>query len=109
MCRIPFLSVAEHGAEDCEDLPGHGDDCDLWLLAGSDEALMEGLEDGIGSAGGEGGHVDDPSHFGTTAPDAALPAEHAGVVVVGGEADQGGDLAAGYGADLRGRGRAGYG
>src|SRR5882757_5797724 len=98
---IPGLVVSEHGAEDGHDLSSHSDEGDLWLLAVGNEALVEGLEDGIGAAGGERCHVDHPAQSMPAAPDDAATFKGAGVEVVGRQTSERCNLASRGLPDLR--------
>src|SRR5215470_5577269 len=94
--RIPGLLAGDHCDQDVHEFAQAGDEGDLLELAVGDEAIVVGLEDGVVLGGGtEHGHVEDAAQLLASAGDAAGAGVLAAVVVVGGDADEGGDLGAG--------------
>lgn len=90
----------------------------LGQLAGGNQSLVEGLDDGVTAAGGECGHVQHAADVEGPALDVSLALAGAGVACHRGDAHQGGDLApveppergqfgdqrgAGHGTDAAGR------
>src|SRR5258708_32779413 len=92
---LPFSAAVEHGIEGDDELSHDRDDGDLGLLAGSAEALLEGLEVGVPDGGGLSGHEEDASTIAAAAADTAQAAHFAAVGGVGHGADEGGALAGG--------------
>src|SRR3954467_12608865 len=89
---LPWFLVSQDGVEDGEELAGDGDEGDHFGLAGGAEAIAEGLEDGVVTAGdercGEQGAADPFA----AAADHALALPLAGLAGVGGKACEAGDL-----------------
>jgi hypothetical protein len=71
--------------------------------------LVEGLEDGVEAGGDEGGHVEGGAGGGPAVGDVSLASTGAAVVVVGGDAGEGGGLAALQGAEFGQDGQEGAG
>src|SRR6187402_1312859 len=90
----PWLLVSKDSVEDCEELPGGCDESDQLGLSGCDEAVAEGLEVGVAARGDHGAEEEGGAHVGPAAADEALALPFAGLAGPGGEADEGGDLAA---------------
>ncbi len=81
--------------EEAEEFSGGGEEGDFGGFAGLAEALVEGGQRGVGTDDGEGGQVEGTTDSGATAADVAVAGARAAVVVVGSEAREGADLAAG--------------
>src|SRR5262249_25087682 len=94
--RLPCSTIAEHSVEGCDHFSHDGDDDDLGFFVGGGEAFVEGFEGGTVTACAEGGHVEDVTDRHPTTVDAAVSLELAAVEVIGGEADEGGDLFAAH-------------
>src|SRR6476620_839033 len=94
--RLPGSIVAQHSVECCDHLSHHGDDDNFGLFVASGEAIMEGFECGVVSAGTEGGHVENVTDLHSATIDTAMSLELAAVEVVGGKPDECGDLLAAH-------------
>jgi hypothetical protein len=93
--------VAHHCREDGEELPDAGDDGDLLLFAGGDEALVEGSNERVVAGRRDRSHVQDRAYVGSPASDRALTFESTAVPVERGDADESRDLLAIEPAELR--------
>ena len=76
---LPGSAVAKHGIQRSDHLTHDRDDDDLRLFAGDGEAIVEGFEDGVVTAGAESSHVEDVSDRHAAAVDAAMSPELATV------------------------------
>src|SRR3954449_11800491 len=101
---LPASAVAQHRVQHGDHLTHDGDKDDLGLLAGSGEAVVEGFEGGVVTAGVEVGYVEDVSDRQASAVDASMSPELAAVEVVWRETDEGGDLFAAHATELRQQG-----
>src|SRR6187200_2297605 len=97
---LPWFAVSQDGVEDDEELSHAGDQGLLAGFSGGAELVVMGGDDRVGAAGDQGGHVEGGAHGGSAAGDGAAAAHAAAVAVDRGDADQGGDLAAGQVAEL---------
>jgi hypothetical protein len=75
----PWLFVSEDGVEDGEEFAGRSDGDEHFGLAGVDEALAEGLEDGVVTAGGEACEKEGRAHRFAAAGDHGLTLPLAGL------------------------------
>src|SRR4051812_49460614 len=89
---LPWFLVSQDGVEDGEELAGDGDEGDHLGLAGGAEAIAEGLEDGVVTAGDEGCEEQGAAHALAAAADHALALPLAGLAGVGGKGGGGGGL-----------------
>jgi hypothetical protein len=89
-----------------EKLAHDGDEGDLVGFAFGDEALINGLEEGIAAGGGERRHVKGGAHAQAPAAAAAPAAKGATVAVEGSQPGQGGHFVFGEGAEGRAAKRA---
>src|SRR3954462_15229050 len=97
---LPWFLVSQDGVEDGEELAGDGDEGDHLGLAGGAEAIAEGLEDGVVTAGPEGSEEQGAAHALAPAADHALALPLAGLAGVGRKACEAGDLLLVEGAEL---------
>ena len=98
---MPWDSVSEDGVEDGEQFAHGGDEGEFLGSAGGDEALVDGLDLVVVSAGGEGRHVQDVADGDAAAGDHAPATEAAAVAVDWCDADQCGDASAVEGSQFR--------
>src|SRR4051794_41645657 len=98
---LPWFLVSQDGVEDGEELAGDGDEGDHLGLAGGDEALAEGLEDGVVTAGDEGCQEQGAAHTLAAAADHALALPLAGLAGGGGKGRGGGGPLVVVGGELR--------
>src|ERR1700677_195478 len=96
-----WLFVSQDGVEDGEEFAGCRDGDKHFGLAGVDEALAKGLEDGVVTAGGEACEKEGGAHGLAAAGDHGLALPLAGVAGERGEAGQACDLLAVERAELR--------
>src|SRR3954469_9342376 len=89
---LPWFLVSQDGVEDGEELAGDGDEGDHLGLAGGAEAIAEGLEDGVVTAGDEGCEEQGAAHALAAAADHALALPLAGLAGVGRQACEAGGL-----------------
>src|SRR4051812_49548192 len=89
---LPASAVAQHSVHHGDHLTHDGDKDDLGLLAGSGEAVVEGFEGGVVTAGTEGRHVEDVSDRHASALNALMFPWVAAVEIVLGGTHQGGGL-----------------
>src|SRR4051812_49710194 len=87
---LPWFLVSQDGVEDGEELAGDGDEGDHLGLAGGAEAIAEGLEDGVVTAGHEGCQEQGAADALAAAADHALALPLAGLAGGGGKASAGG-------------------
>ncbi len=85
---VPRLTGSDHGVEDRQELTHAGDDGKLFRFAGSDQAVVELLDDGISSDGRERCHVESATHLPASAEDGALTTRLAGIAIEGRHADE---------------------
>ena len=86
--------VAGYGIEVSDQLAHAGDQSHLLELAGGHQSLVEGADGVVVAGSGERGHVQSAPHFEAPADDTSPALACAGVVGVGGHADERADLAA---------------
>src|SRR3954453_9326452 len=98
---LPWFLISQDGVEDGEKLASDGNDGDHLGFTGGNEAVAEGLEDGVVTAGHEGGEEQRGTHALAPATDHALALPPAGLAGVGGKAGEAGDLLVVEGAELR--------
>ena len=96
----PGLLTLEDEVCGFDQLSHDGDEGDLRGFAVVDQALGEGLERGVASAGGHGGDIEQASGPASSPGDEPLALVGARVSVAGGHADQGGGLAPAHGAQF---------
>ena len=94
------IGCSKFGVSDDDEFSHDCGDRDEGLLAGLDEALVEGFEVWIVFAGGEGGHEEDPFDLGSSAAGSAIGFGLAALFWVGSKACEGCGLAAGERAEL---------
>ena len=97
---LPEAVLAQEGVEQAGESAHDGNEGDLVRLAAGDEALVAGLGGRFPAHRGQGCHVEQMARLGAAAADGAVAAVLSGVAVEGGEAEQGGGLAAAKGAEL---------
>jgi len=68
--------------EEDDEFAHDGDERDFLGLTSSDDASVEGFQDGIETCSYEGGHIKDAAHFQATASDDTASAVLAAVVVI---------------------------
>src|SRR3989304_5255719 len=99
--------MTSHGIQDGQKLAHAGGERYLRGLAGGQQALVEGADDRVEAGGNQGALVERLPHSRPTAPDHAFTPVSAAVPIQGGDADEGGDLFAPQGAELRQAGQKG--
>ena len=99
--EMPGHPAAEHGVEDGEELAHACDEGDLGRLACGLEPLVERSNGGVPASAGERCHVKHGAYGGSPTPDGATAAEGPAVAIEGCDADEGSDLFAAEGAELR--------
>ena len=97
---LPEAVWAQEGVEQAGEPAHDGDDDHFVGLALGGEALVAGSGGWLAANRGLGGHAGEMAGLGPSAADGAADGLLAGVAVEGGEAEQGGDLAAAEGAEL---------
>src|SRR5271165_6989411 len=84
--------VSENGVEDGQEFSRDRDESDHLWLAGGDEAIEEGLEDGIVAFGDHGSHEQGGAHGVASSADEAPTTPLAGLAGERGQAAERGDL-----------------
>jgi hypothetical protein len=97
---VPSPIGADHGVEHGKQLAHAGHQGDLGEFAGADQAVIEGLDGRVASAGRQGSHVEHAADLEATALDAPTSLGAARVVGHGRDADQGSDVATAEAAEL---------
>ena len=93
--------MLEHRVEDDEKLAHTGGESQFLRLAAGQQSLVEAADDGVAATGYQRSHVQGSSNSGAPTPDGAFAPQGATVPVEGSHTDQGGDLPAVQGAQLR--------
>ena len=93
--------MSDHGTEDREQLVHAGGERELLGFMHGEKALVEGADHRIAPGGYQGGHVQCGSHTRAAAPDHALSALLAAVLIERRQSDKGGDLLVRDAAELR--------
>jgi hypothetical protein len=84
--------LGDEAVDSDEHLACDGHESDFGEFAACHEALVECGHGAVAAGCGEGGHVQGDADPGTSTVDGAFPFVGSGVVVVGGDACEGGDL-----------------
>ena len=92
ICCFPESVGFEHGVEDDEQFAQAGDHDDLKRFPGRFETLGERLDDRIATSCGEGGHVQNATDRGSSAPDGTFAMKVPAVAIEGSQAGQGHDF-----------------
>lgn len=86
-----FEEVIEEDGEFADD----GDESNFCGFVAQAQLLVKTAQDGVMADGGEGGHVEGAAESGAAAGDVALAFARTAVVIVGGDAHEGGHFAFG--------------
>lgn len=98
---LVVCAILDHRIEHGQKFARASDDDKFSWFAGREEVLLEGLEPGIESAGGERGQIEAAPECAASAPDAALAAAMSGVIRMWGQSGESGDPASVEFAELR--------
>src|SRR6185436_9660604 len=66
---VPLFSGSDHGIQDRQEFAHAGDDRDFLRLAGSEQSLVETLDDAVVAHGNDGRHIQRAADLGATAKD----------------------------------------
>src|SRR5580700_3747281 len=91
---LPWHFISKDRIEDGEKLSRHGDNGDVFGLAGGDQLVAESFEDWVVPGGNHCGHEQDIADRLSAATDEAFAAPLAGLAGPGRQADERGNLAA---------------
>ena len=97
---MPRFFVTEDGVQYAEQFSHAGDESDFLLLSKVLKMVVVFFDDGVVLSGDEGGHVESGSNSGPSSPRGASTAPSSAVAVDGCDADEGGDLLPGAGAEF---------
>lgn len=92
--EFPFGVIFDHDVEDGEKFSETGNESEFEGFSFFREPLIEGLDDGIATHGGDGGHVEDGTNTGSSSPHGSSLRGLAAISIEGRDTDECGDLLA---------------
>lgn len=103
------IGMLEEMVEEDEEFSHNGCESEFGGFVGGAEGLVEGAQDVVAAGGAQGGHVEGIAQAHAASGDVAFALEVAAVLVEGSDAEEGGGLGAGEGAEFRAKSQAGGG